>query len=111
MSFELFADWGVIVDSARNGEYSPAFRYKSQTQVCPYGFWKLRLFQRRKELPTFESLVNGPCMFPFQFDRVVPEQLAESGRWKLSAMAWKRPSSVSASQLPGQTLKPTTNSI
>jgi hypothetical protein len=28
----------------------------------------------------FRSLLNGPCLFPFQIGRIVPEQLAESGR-------------------------------
>ena len=28
----------------------------------------------------FRSLVNGPCLFPFQICRLAPEQLAESGR-------------------------------
>lgn len=75
-----FADWGVIVDSARNGEYSPA-------RPFPVGDLKLVAWLLESSVASapdgvsdFRSLLNGSCLFPFQIGRIVPEQLAESGR-------------------------------
>ena len=75
-----FADWGVIVDSAQNGEYSPAPVFPV---VDPkLGVWLLEssVVSLPDGVSDFQSLVNGPCLFPFQISRLVPQQLAESGR-------------------------------
>jgi len=75
-----FADWGVIVDSARKGEYSPA--PPSPVLDSKLAAWLLAsaVLATPAGVADFRSLVNGPCLFPFQIGRLVPEQLAESGR-------------------------------
>jgi hypothetical protein len=75
-----FADWGVIVDSARKGEYSPAIPLQIADPKLSVWLLEAAIVSTPEGVTDFRSLVNGPCMFPFQFDRAVPEQLAESGR-------------------------------
>ncbi len=75
-----FADWGVIADSGRSGEYSlaPPFPVVDSKLVA----WLLEsaVLSAPDGVSDFRSLVNGPGLFPFQIDRIVPEQLAASGR-------------------------------
>jgi hypothetical protein len=75
-----FADWGVIVDSGRNGEYSPASTFPVVDQKLAVWLLESAAVSAPDGVSDFRSLVNGPCLFPFHLSRVVPEQLAESGR-------------------------------
>ena len=74
-----FADWGVITDSARNGDYSPAPPFPVVDSRL--GVWLLECAVRSApdSVSDFRSLVNAPGLFPFQISRIVPEQLAASG--------------------------------
>ena len=75
-----FADWGVIVDSARKGEYSPApLLPVVGSKLCAW-LLEAAVVAVPDGVSDFRSLVNGPCLFPFQIERIAPEQLAESGR-------------------------------
>ena len=75
-----FADWGVIVDSARNGEYLPSPPFSVADSKLAVWLMEAAVVSASDGVSEFRSLVNGPCLFPFQIGRVVPEQLAESGR-------------------------------
>jgi hypothetical protein len=75
-----FADWGVICDSDRKGEYAPASALKvADTRVV---IWLLEaaVLSASDASVDFDGLVNGPSLFPFQIGRIFPEQLMESGR-------------------------------
>jgi hypothetical protein len=75
-----FADWGVIDDSGRTGEYfpKPAVRV-GDTKVAKW-LLEAAVLSASESSVDFNSLVNGPSLFPFQIARVFPEQLMESGR-------------------------------
>jgi hypothetical protein len=75
-----FADWGVIVDSARKGEYSPARPFPVVDSKLAVWLLESTVVSAPDGVSDFRSLVNGPCLFPFQIGRIVPEQLGESGR-------------------------------
>jgi hypothetical protein len=75
-----FEDWGVIVDSARKGEYSPARPLPVMDSKLAAWLLESAVVSAPNGVSDFRSLVNGPCLFPFQIGRLVPEQLAESGR-------------------------------
>jgi hypothetical protein len=75
-----FADWGVIVDSARKGEYSPARPFPVADLKLAAWLLESTVVSAPDNVSDFRSLLNGPCLFPFQIARIVPEQLAESGR-------------------------------
>ena len=75
-----FADWGVIVDSVRNGEYSPAPPFSVADSKLAVWLLEAAVVSASGGVLEFRSLVNGPCLFPFQICRLAPEQLAESGR-------------------------------
>ncbi len=75
-----FADWGVIVDSTQNGEYSPAPPFPVADSKLAVWLLEAAVVSASGGVSDFRSLVNGPCLFPFQIGRVVPEQLAVSGR-------------------------------
>lgn len=75
-----FADWGVIVDLERRGEYSPVSAlYVANTRTA---IWLLEaaVLSVADASVDFAGLVNSPSLFPFQLGRVFPEQLMESGR-------------------------------
>jgi len=75
-----FADWGVISDSDRKGEYSPSPALNViDTRVA---IWLLEaaVLSAPEASIDFNGLVSGPSLFPFQLGRVFPEQLMESGR-------------------------------
>lgn len=75
-----FADWGVIIDSARNGEYLPA--PPSPVVDSRLAAWLLEsaVLSAPNAVSDFRSLINGPALFPFKIARLVPEQLVQSGR-------------------------------
>ena len=75
-----FADWGVIVDSAQNGEYSPVPPFPVGDSKLAVWLLEAAVVSAPGGVSDFRSLVNGPCLFPFQIGRVAPERLAESGR-------------------------------
>ena len=75
-----FADWGVIVDSVQNGEYSPAPPFSVADSKLAVWLMEAAVVSASGGVLEFRSLVNGPCLFPFQICRLAPEQLAESGR-------------------------------
>lgn len=74
------ADWGVIVDAARKGEYSPAPPFPVVNEKLAAWLLESAVVSSPDGVLDFRSLTNGPCLFPFQICRLVPEQLAESGR-------------------------------
>ena len=75
-----FADWGVIVDSAKKGEYSPSRPFPVMDSKWAVWLLESTVVSAPDGVSDFRSLVNAPCLFPFQIGRIVPEQLAESGR-------------------------------
>ena len=75
-----FADWGVIVDSARNGEYTPATPFPVADSELAVWLLESAVVSTPEGVTDFRSLVNAPCLFPFQIGRLAPEQLAKSGR-------------------------------
>ena len=75
-----FVDWGVIVDSARNGEYSPVPPFSVTDSKLAVWLLEAAVVSTPGGVLEFRSLVNGPCLFPFQIGRLTPEQLPESGR-------------------------------
>lgn len=75
-----FADWGVIVDDARKGEYSPSTVSPVTDPKVATWLLETAVTSAPDGVTDFRSLVNGPCLFPFQIDRIAPEQLAASGR-------------------------------
>ena len=79
-----FADWGVIVDSARKGEYSPAPPLPVVDAKLSAWLLEAAVVSAPDGVLDFRSLVNGPCLFPFHINRLVPEQLAVSGRLEIS---------------------------
>ena len=75
-----FADWGVIVDSTRSGEYLPAPQVPVAGSKMAAWLLESVVLAVPDGASDFRSLVNSPCLFPFQIGRVVPERLAASGR-------------------------------
>jgi len=75
-----FADWGVIVDSARNGDYTPATPFPVADSELAAWLLESAVVSTPDGVTDFRSLVNAPCLFPFQIGRLVPAQLVESGR-------------------------------
>jgi len=79
-----FSDWGVVIDSARSGEYSPAPPLPVVDSKLAVWLLETAVVSAPDGVSDFRSLVNGPCLFPFQIGRVAPEQLAESGRLEVA---------------------------
>ncbi|MGA7410083.1 MAG: hypothetical protein WBW33_06330 [Bryobacteraceae bacterium] len=75
-----FADWGVIDDSQDQGEYSPSAPIHIADPKRAAWLFEAAVLSVAENSVDFNSLVNGPSLFPFRIDRVFPEQLAESGR-------------------------------
>jgi len=75
-----FADWGVIVDSDRKGEYSPAPMITVADTRVKNWLLEAAVLSASDASVDFDGLVNSPSLFPFQLGRVFPEQLTESGR-------------------------------
>ena len=75
-----FVDWGVIVDSARNGEYSPAPPFSVADSKLAVWLLEAAVVSASGGVSEFRSLLNSTCLFPFQIGRLDPEQLPESGR-------------------------------
>jgi hypothetical protein len=71
---------GVIVDSARKGEYSPSTTVPVVDSRLAAWLLESAVVSTPDGVTDFHSLVNGPCLFPFQIGRMAPERLAESGR-------------------------------
>ena len=76
-----FSDWGVVNDSERKGGvYTPAPQFRISPRVA---VWLLEaaVISGTEDSVDFGGLVvNGPSLFPFQIDRVNPQQLMTSGR-------------------------------
>jgi len=75
-----FAEWGVIDDSRKKGEYSPAaVRQIAQATTAT---WLLEAVVHSTPGATvdFGGLMKSPSLFPFNIRRIYPEQLTESGR-------------------------------
>lgn len=75
-----FADWGVIHDCETGGEYR---------SVSPNGItdtklaaWLLEaaVLSAPEGVADFHALLNAPCLFPFQIDRISSIHLSTSGR-------------------------------
>lgn len=75
-----FADWGVIIDAERKGEYSPSTSFPVTDPKVVAWLLEAVVTSSPDGVSDFGSLVNGPCLFPFQIGRMAPEQLAASGR-------------------------------
>ena len=75
-----FADWGVIVDSAQNGEYSPVPPFQVADSKLAVWLLEAAVVSAPDGISDLQSLVNSPGLFPFHINRPIPEQLAESGR-------------------------------
>lgn len=75
-----FADWGVIVESGRSGEYSPAALFPVVDSKLALWLMESAVVSTSEGVTDFRSLVNALCLFPFKIDRIVPVQLTESGR-------------------------------
>jgi hypothetical protein len=74
----------VILDSARGGEYSIAEPYPILDSKVAAWLLETAVTAAPDGVRDFESLVNGPCLFPFKIGRTTPEQLAASGRLEVS---------------------------
>jgi len=75
-----FADWGVVMDSGRTGEFCPAAPFAIiETNLAAWLF-ETAMVSSGVGILDFESLVKGPCLFPFQIGHVGPRQLANAGR-------------------------------
>jgi hypothetical protein len=88
-----FADWGVIVDSARKGEYSPSTSFPVTDPKVATWLLETAVTSAPDGVTDFHGLVNGPCLFPFQIGGA-PRGVRPHG----SCPAWfgKKPSCVSA---------------
>ncbi len=75
-----FADWGAIDDSRKKGEYSPAPPIHVTDVKTAAWLLEAVVLSMPGASVDFDSLVKGPALFPFQIDRIYPEQLVESGR-------------------------------
>jgi hypothetical protein len=75
-----FADWGVIVDSGRGGEYRPATPNATTDPKMAAWLLEAAVLSAPEGVADFNALVNAPCLFPFQIARISTGQLAASGR-------------------------------
>jgi hypothetical protein len=75
-----FADWGVIDDSRKKGEYSPAPVIQITDLKAAIWLIEAAVLSMPGTSVDFATLVKGPSLFPFQIGRIYPEQLVESGR-------------------------------
>jgi hypothetical protein len=75
-----FADWGVVGDSARKGEYQSAAPVVVSDPRLAAWLLETVVVSSADGRTDFHSLVNSPCLFPFQICRIAPAQLAGAGR-------------------------------
>jgi hypothetical protein len=75
-----FADWGVIDDSRKKSEYSPVPAVPITDPRVAVWLLEAALLSMPDASVDFNSLINGPSLFPFQIGRIHPEQLTKSGR-------------------------------
>jgi hypothetical protein len=75
-----FADWGVIDDSRKKGEYAPAPQHQITDPKAAVWLLEAAVLSMPDASVDFVSLLKSPSLFPFQISRIYPEQLAESGR-------------------------------
>jgi len=75
-----FADWGVVCDSARKGEYQSAVPVVVNEPRLAAWLLETVVVSLADGRTDFHSLVNSPCLFPFQICRITPAQLTEIGR-------------------------------
>jgi hypothetical protein len=75
-----FADWGVISDLERKGEYSPIPALNIADTRMATWLLETAVLSAPESSIDFSGLVSGPSLFPFHLGRVFPEQLMESGR-------------------------------
>ena len=75
-----FADWGVIDDSRKKGEYSPVPPIQITDLKTVVWLLEAAVLSMPGTSVDFASLVKAPSLFPFRIGRIYPEQLMESGR-------------------------------
>lgn len=75
-----FADWGVVCDSARKGEYQSVAPVVVNDPRLATWLLETVVVSSSDGRTDFHSLVNSPCLFPFQICRIAPAQLAGTGR-------------------------------
>jgi hypothetical protein len=75
-----FADWGVIDDSRKKGEYSPAPAIQITDLKTAVWLLEAAVLSMPGASVDFASLIKGPSLFPFRIDGIYPEQLMASGR-------------------------------
>jgi hypothetical protein len=75
-----FADWNVINDLTTKGEYSPVQTIPIADLDVAAWLFETAVVSRGLDASDFQTLVNGPCFFPFDIRKIAPEQIARSGR-------------------------------
>ncbi len=75
-----FADWGVVCDSARKGEYQSVAPVVVNDPRLAAWLLETVVVSSADGRTDFHSLVNSPCLFPFQICRIAPAQLTGTGR-------------------------------
>ena len=75
-----FADWGVVCDAAKKGEYQSAAPVLVNDPRLAAWLLETVVVSSADGRTDFHSLVNSPCLFPFQICRIAPAQLAGTGR-------------------------------
>jgi len=75
-----FADWGVVCDSAKKGEYQSAAPVVVNDPRLAAWLLETVVVSSADGRTDFHSLVNSPCLFPFQICRIAPAQLTVTGR-------------------------------
>lgn len=75
-----FADWGVVCDSAKKGEYQSAAPVVVNDPRLAAWLLETVVVSSMDGRTDFHSLVNSPCLFPFQICRIAPAQLTGTGR-------------------------------
>jgi len=78
-----FANWGVVCDSAKKGEYQPATPVVVNDSRLAAWLLETVVVSSADGRTDFYSLVNSPCLFPFQICRIAPAQLAGTGRLEI----------------------------
>lgn len=78
-----FADWGVVADSARKGDYQAAAPFSVNDTRLSAWLLETAVVATPDGTTDFQNLVNSPSLFPFQIGRLAPAQLAKPGRLEI----------------------------
>jgi hypothetical protein len=76
-----FADWGAIVDTERKGSYVPVAPIRITDPMLVTWLLEATLLASEADMMDFKALVNTPALFPFQLDRISPDNLTKSCRF------------------------------